>query len=269
MRAPMVPAPRTATLWMCFMIGLARSAPRLSLRRTATLLGKSIDCPLVFASPNHHYLGFLRPSCFACAGLDRKKGDGKGIPSRLSLSFRAQFHMQHRRRMRRKHPDDPRSCAAWHRRSASTARSRYPGSATPEESGWQLPARRHSSDPRRDLRGSEACGSWWRAKAWSSDQPAPTKLRRMRKPELGRQETSPTAGERVSGAAGAMPVVCFQNSLINYAAERNPLQDTIKVLLTKVLSSLSSRAQSGAALARQEQVEGAYPLHQTDRLHFF
>ena len=34
----------------------------------------------------------------------------------------------------------------------------------------------------------------------------------------------------VSGVAGAMPALCFQNSLINYAGERNPLQDTIKVL---------------------------------------
>ena len=72
------------------MIGFARSAhASVCLRRPATLLGKSIDCPLVFASPNHDNLGFLRPRCSGCAGLEREKGDGECVPpASHSLSAR-------------------------------------------------------------------------------------------------------------------------------------------------------------------------------------
>ena len=176
--------------------------------------------------------------------------------ARLSFSFRAQFRKRHRRQKRRKLPGDLRSCAAWPRRSASTTRFRCPGSAMPEESDLPLPARRHSLDRQRDLCAWEACGSRWRAKAWSSGQPVRTRPPHKCKPELGRQETFRTAGGWVSSVACAMTAPWFQNSLINYAGERDPLQDTIKVLPL----SLSSRAHSGAALARQEQVERPLPF---------
>ena len=234
------------------MIGFARSArASVSLRRLAALLGKSIDCPLVFASPNHDNLGFLRPPCFAVAGLEWEKGDGERVPSA--------FHFLSARNF-------VRGIGARREESIQaifgTVLLGIVGQH--QQAGFVvlvLPCLKKAicrpqrgdidSDLRRDLYESEACGSRWRAKAWSSGQPARTRPRRKCKPELGRQETFPTAGEWMSGVAGAMPALWFQNSLINYAGERDPLQDTIKVLSI----SLSSRAPSSAALARQEEGE--------------
>ena len=55
-----------------------------------TLLGKSIDCPFVFASPNHDNLGFLRPRCPVVPDGNGKQGDGENAyrPASHSLSAR-------------------------------------------------------------------------------------------------------------------------------------------------------------------------------------
>src|SRR5258707_14940929 len=45
----------------------------------ASLLGKSIDCPLVFASPNHDYLRFLWPVRRGGPGVEREERNRKGV----------------------------------------------------------------------------------------------------------------------------------------------------------------------------------------------
>ena len=153
------------------MVGFARSAhASVWLRRPATLLGKSIDCPLVFASPNHDNLGFLRPRCSGCAGLEREKV-GRGMrTARLSFSFRAQFRKRHRRQKKRRLPGDLRAVLL-----GLVGQHQQPGSVV-----LVLPCLKKAIC--RSQRGNIASysarwgarGSRWRAKAWSSGQPVRT-----------------------------------------------------------------------------------------------